>query len=68
MVTLKTVFQFMILLPELYPALTLKNFMSALLTGCEIAIQQMIKILLRLMEKRFDVLMTRVVAGEQFML
>ncbi len=43
MVILKMVFLFTILLPELYPVSVLQNFTSALLTGCVIAIHQMIK-------------------------
>ncbi len=45
----------------------LQNFTSALLTGCEIAILQMIKTSSQLMEKRSGTLMTRVAAGERFM-
>lgn len=41
--------------------------MSVLLTGCAIAIHQMIRILLQLMEKHFGGLMIRADAGEQFM-
>ena len=52
MVILKMVFLFTIPLPELYPVSVLQNFTSALLTGCVIAILQMIKTSLQLMEKR----------------
>ena len=45
----------------------LQNFTSALLTGCEIAILQMIKTLLQSMEKHSGILMTGVAAGERFM-
>ena len=45
----------------------LQNFTSALLTGCVIAIHQMIKTSLQLMEKRSGILMIRVAAGERFM-
>ncbi|KQI93129.1 hypothetical protein AM263_23205, partial [Escherichia coli] len=65
MVILKMVFLFTILLPELYPVSVLQNFTSALLTGCVIAIHQMIKTSLQLMEKRSGTLMTRVAAGER---
>ena len=67
MVILIMVFLFTIPLPELYPVSVLKNFTSALLTGCVTAILQMIKTLLQLMEKRSGILMTRVAAGERFM-
>ena len=68
MVILIMVFLFTIPLPELYPVSVLKNFMSALLTGCLTAILQMIKTSLQLMEKRSGTLMTRVVARERFTL
>ena len=52
---------------RVYPVSVLQNFTSALLTGCVIAIHQMIKTSLQLMEKRSGTLMTRVAAGERFM-
>nr|ACD75787.1 H repeat-associated protein [Escherichia coli]ACK44384.1 H repeat-associated protein [Escherichia coli] len=67
MVILKMVFLFMKLLPELYPVSVLQNFTRALLTGCVIAILQMIKTSSQLMEKRSGILMTRVAVGERFM-
>ncbi len=61
------VFLFTIPSPELYPVSVLQNFTSALLTGCEIAILQMIKTSSQLMEKHSGILMTRVAARERFM-
>ena len=51
MVILKIVFLFTIPLPELYPVSVLRNFTSALLTGCVTVILQMIKTSSQLMGK-----------------
>lgn len=52
MATLNMVFLSVILLPEWSPALTLKNSMSASLTGCAIVIHPKMEILYKL--RRFN--------------